>query len=178
MTLTLAIFALLFGGIPFGRLLYTIFGDLPERGGNIPALALWQRGYPRLAVASAGLECVKIWFVYQVLLSLGYVPEVAAQAMALALLGHMFSPWLRFRPSFAASPFMGALLACSPLAAGLGLALWWQVWRKSGQLGLAAITTLGCIPLMSYATGDVAITLLTLPLVLLGLVWQSRYIKI
>jgi glycerol-3-phosphate acyltransferase PlsY len=178
MTLEIAIFALLFGGIPFGRLLYTIFGDLPERGGNIPALALWQRGYPRLAVATGVMECLKIWFAYQVLLSLGYMPELAAQGMALALFGHMFSLWLKFRAGFAVAPFMGVLLACSPLAAGLGLALWWQVWRKSGQLGLAAFATLGCIPLMSYATGDVAITLFTLPLVLLGRVWQSRYIKI
>lgn len=178
MTWGLALFAVLFGGIPFGRLLYTIFGALPERGGNLPALVLWQRGYPRLAVATALTECLKIWFIYQIILSLGFVPQVAAQALALALLGHMFSPWLKFRASFAVAPFMGALLAGSFLSLGLGIAVWWQVWRKTASPAWAAIATLSCIPLITYATGNEDITLLTLPLVLIGLVWQSRFIRI
>lgn len=178
MTWGLAIFAVAFGGIPFGRLLYTIFGELPERGGNLPALVLWQRGYPRLAAATALTECLKIWFVYQMALSLGFVPEVAAQALALALLAHMFSPWLKFKASFAVAPFMGALLAGSFLGLGWGIAVWWQVWRKTASFGRSAIATLSCIPIITYVTGNDDITLLTLPAVLLGLVWQSRFIRI
>jgi glycerol-3-phosphate acyltransferase PlsY len=178
MTWGLAIFAVAFGGIPFGRLLYTIFGELPEKGGNLPALVLWQRGYPRLAAATALAECLKIWFVYQMALSVGFVPEVAAQALALGLLAHLFSPWLKFKASFAVAPFMGVLLASSFLSLGLGIAVWWQVWRKTANLAWATIATLSCIPFMTYVTGHEDITLLTLPLVLLGLLWQSRFIRI
>lgn len=178
MTIGIAIFALLFGGIPFGRLLYTIFGDLPEKGGNIPALALWLRGYHKLAVATATLECLKIWFTYQVILSLGYTPEVAAQAAALALAGHCLSPWLKFSISMATAPFIGILLCCGLIAAALGVALWWQVWRKTEQAPAAFVATLSCIPLVSYVTGNNELTLYTLPLALLGCLWQSRYIRI
>lgn len=178
MTWGLALFAMAFGGIPFGRLFYAIFGELPEKGANLPALVLWQRGYPRLAAATALAECLKIWFVYHITLSLGLSPQVAAQAMALALLAHLCSPWLKFQTSFAVAPFMGALLAGSFLGLGLGIAVWWQTWRKTASAAWAAIATLSCIPLISYVTGYDDITLLTLPLVLLGLVWQSRFVRI
>lgn len=178
MTWGIFIFAVVFGSIPFGRLLYTIFGELPERGKNLPALVLWQRGYPRLAVATAITEALKIWFVYQVTLSLAYTPEVAAQAAGLALLAHMFSPWFKFTVNFAVAPFMGVLLTCGTLALGLGLALWWQVWRKTGKPAWAAIATLSCTPLLSYAMGYDNLTLYTLPAVIAGLVWQARFIRI
>lgn len=178
MTVLLAITALFSGGLPFGRLLYTVFGTLSERGGHLPALVLWQRGYPRLALATALAETLKIGAVYAVTLQGGGSPTVAAQALGVALLGHLFSPWLWGRPSFSVAPFMGVLLVCGVWPWGVGGALWWYVWRKTGQSAWAAIATLSCIPLLSYATGYDAVTLSTLPLVLWGLLWQSRYVRI
>ena len=178
MTWGLALFAVLFGGIPFGRLLYTIFGDLPEKGRNLPALVLWQRGYPRLAAATALTEALKIWFIYHITLSLAYPPEVAAQAVGLALLGHMFSPWLKFAAGFAVAPFVGVLLACGVLPLGLGIAVWCQMWRKTGQAAQAAVATLSCVPLLSYAMGYDSLTLYTLPAVVLALVWQARFMRL
>lgn len=116
------------GSVPFGLLLSRLAGagDIRSIGsGNIGATNVLRTGRKGLAAATLLLDIGK--GVVAVLLARHFGGEaVALAAGAGAVLGHIYSPWLRFRGGKGVATLLGVSLALF-FWAGLGFALGWLV---------------------------------------------------
>src|SRR5260370_35333859 len=63
-----------------------------------------------------------------------------------AVLGHMFSPYVRFRGGKGAATAAGMFLPLAPLAVLLSLAIWAITLRLSGHVTVAPITVAVLLP--------------------------------
>ncbi len=178
--LTLASFAL--GSIPFGFLIGRAFFhvDIRKSGsGNIgTANALRTFGKGGAAVVLV-LDMLK-----------GYVPAaVGAWIMNRpdadqilfplcmaggAILGHCFSPWLRFHGGKGVATAVGAVCALSPVA-GLGCAIVWIVTALvSRYSSVASLASIAAAPFLMWSeTGEIATLFYGLAVALL-ILWTHR----
>ena len=130
-----AVLAYLLGSIPFGYLLVKIFkgSDIRQTGsGNIGATNVARSGSKVLGILTLLLDAAKgvaagfLAFVitsrikddgggsFFAFLSAAYL--VAAVAALCSILGHMFTPWLRFRGGKGVATAAGAFLMLAPRA--------------------------------------------------------------
>ena len=153
--------AYLIGAIPFGLLLARGFGgvDIRQYGsGSIGAtnvLRVLKEQKPalakKLAVATLGLDAIKGAAVVLIAMAAGLDAHVQWSVAVLAVIGHCFSPFLKFEGGKGVATGVGVLLVLLPFAALAGLAIWFAVgrWLKissvaslSGLLGAVAISFL------------------------------------
>jgi acyl phosphate:glycerol-3-phosphate acyltransferase len=117
--LTLAVFAAAFftGSIPFGYLIGRVFyrRDIRTEGsGNIGAMNALRTLGKGGAVAVLLLDALK-GFIPTLWALAVFGPPVAALVAAGTILGHCFSPWLRFRGGKGVATSFGAIFAlCWP----------------------------------------------------------------
>jgi glycerol-3-phosphate acyltransferase PlsY len=139
-----AIIAFLLGSIPFGYLLVRIFrgGDIRKTGsGNIGATNVARTGSKGLAIATLLLDALKGYVAVVLAFRLTWphrsiiaalpsgwnawtdMPEsmqrvylAAGLAALCAILGHMFTPWLRFKGGKGVATAVGAFTAIAPRA--------------------------------------------------------------
>jgi glycerol-3-phosphate acyltransferase PlsY len=100
----------LLGSIPFGLLLTRAagLGDIRSIGsGNIGATNVLRTGNKKLAAAVLLLDALK--GVAAVLISATLGPLAAVAAALGAVLGHMFTPWLRFKGGKGVATTFGVL---------------------------------------------------------------------
>jgi glycerol-3-phosphate acyltransferase PlsY len=133
--------AYLIGSIPFGVLLTRLAGagDLRQIGsGNIGATNVLRTGRKGLALATLLLDVAKgavpAWLAFRYL-----GPDIAVVAGLGAVVGHCFPVWLRFRGGKGVATGAGVVLALTPLAGLLVLALFGVV------VGLTRYVSLGSI---------------------------------
>lgn len=174
-----AIMAYLLGSVPFGLFLTRFFGagDLRKIGsGNIGATNVLRTGRKGLAAATLLLDGLK--GVLAVLLARKLCPEGVAMAVAvaglLAVIGHCFPVWLRFRGGKGVASGLGVILAmCWP--AGLACCVIWlavaRLTRISSAGALAAfIAAPVLMPLLSrnpvFSPVPIAMALITLLIIL------------
>ena len=69
-----------------------------------------------------------------------------------AVLGHMFSPYVRFRGGKGVATAAGVFLALAPLAIGISVALWAAILWLSGYVSVASITVAVLFPLWVRVT--------------------------
>lgn len=146
--------AYLLGSIPFGLLIVKALGgpDIREIGsGNIGAANV-----ARNAGALAGLftlifDAAKgylaVWLAAR--WSQQSIHWMAAAAV-IAVVGHMFPIWLRFRGGKGVATGLGVFLPICPQAVGVGVVLWLLVvafWRYSS---LGSIVAAAALPLFMY----------------------------
>ena len=124
----------LLGSIPFGYLAGRLAGiDIRQTGsGNVGATnvvrVLGKRyGYPVFALdVLKGFGAVKI----SMLLAPGRPPEWNSPeifgifAAIFSVLGHLYPPWLKFKGGKGVATSAGALLALTPLATIIAIAIW------------------------------------------------------
>ncbi len=130
------------GSVPMGLLVARAFGLPDPRGigsGNIGATNVLRTGHRGAAALTFGLDALKGALPTWALLGWG---DLAAQAAGLgALVGHCFSPWLRFRGGKGVATLQGVMLALH-WPAGLAVAATWlaavALSRISSVGGLAA----------------------------------------
>ena len=133
--------AYLFGSVPFGLLLTRVSGagDLRAIGsGNIGATNVLRTGRKGLAAATLLLDLAK--GAAAVLLARAFLPGSEAIAGLVAVLGHCFPVWLRFKGGKGVATTMGVALG---LAWPIGL-VYAVVW-----LGVLAITRISSVGGMS-----------------------------
>ena len=154
------------GSIPFGVIVGRLFYKSDIRGagsGNIGA-ANALRTYGRGAGAAVlVLDALKGAFPTAIELHLAG-DGAAATAALFSVLGHCYSPWLRYRGGKGVATWLGALCALSG-AAGLAFALVWiaVVARfRYSSLGSLAATILSAIVLAFVYPHVVAIVLAAL----------------
>jgi glycerol-3-phosphate acyltransferase PlsY len=146
------------GSIPFGYLAGRLAGiDIRKAGsGNVGATnvvrVLGKRyGYPVFALDFLkGFGAVKI----SMLMAPGRPPEwnsseiVGILAAMSSILGHLYPPWLKFKGGKGVATSAGALLALTPVATLIGVAIWIIVFWLTRYVSLASITATVVLPIV------------------------------
>jgi len=148
----------LLGSIPFGYLAGRLVGiDIRKAGsGNIGATNVVRivgkrYGYPVFALDFLkGFGAVLI----SMLMAVGPRPEwnspeiFGILAAISSVLGHLYPPWLRFKGGKGVATSAGALLALTPVATLIGLAIWIIVFWLTRYVSLASITAAVALPIV------------------------------
>jgi len=146
--------AYLLGSIPFGLLLAKIFGrtDVRKAGsGNIGATNVMRVVGPAAGILTLALDAGKGWLAVWIASRVMHGSSgMMIGAGFLALLGHCFPVWLRFRGGKGVATAAGIFLALCPealLAASIlfALVVWYSRYVSLGSLAAAA-----AIPLLIY----------------------------
>jgi glycerol-3-phosphate acyltransferase PlsY len=148
----------LLGSIPFGYLAGRLIGiDIRQAGsGNVGATnvvrVLGKRfGYPVFALDFLkGFGAVKI----SMLMASGRPPEwdtpeiFGILAAISSVLGHLYPPWLKFKGGKGVATSAGALLALTPVATLIGVAIWMIVFWLTKYVSLASVTAAVVLPVV------------------------------
>jgi glycerol-3-phosphate acyltransferase PlsY len=178
--------AFLCGSIPFGLIFGKIKGiDIREHGsGNIGATNVW-----RVLGKSFGIPCFLLDVlkgVIPTIIGLSLIqfsgmknpmilptlashaeihPILTAQIFQVltglcAILGHNYSPWVRFKGGKGIATSAGVLIALMPAAVVILVVLWAIVFGISRYVSLASIVAAGALPFLtlwgSYHHGKIA----------------------
>ena len=147
--------AYLLGSIPFGYLLVRIFHseDVRRSGsGNIGATNV-SRKSPVLGALTLILDAAKGFCAVQLAATFSGIASpdrslyrlMAASAL-LAITGHMFPLWLRFRGGKGVATALGAFLRFAPLAVGLAVIIFAVVVIISRRISLGSIVAAAFFP--------------------------------
>ena len=147
--------AYLLGSIPFGYLLVLIFRgeDVRKSGsGNIGATNV-SRKSPALGVLTLFMDAAKGFIAVQLaamFFSAATDKPMHDRAMAaaalLAVVGHMFPLWLKFRGGKGVATALGALLRLAPLAVAVAVIIFVVVVLISRRISPGSIVTAACFP--------------------------------
>ncbi len=102
-----------------------------------------------------------------------------------AVLGHVFSPWLKFRGGKGVATGLGATLGLFPIVTIPGVLaffIWLGMCKVTGYVGLASVIAAACLPVMTLVSGLVlgltlgeTLIFVALTATLAGLViWRHR----
>lgn len=151
--------AYLFGSIPFGIVLGPLFrvGDIRTIGsGNIGATNALRTGNKVFAlcvlIADGAKGAVAI-FVTRTLDIADTLPHAALVAGLVAIIGHLFPVWLKFKGGKGVATALGVLLALH-WPTGVAAAIMWLVTARLGRYSsLSAILAFLNAPLYAMAFG-------------------------
>ena len=146
------------GSIPFGYLAGRLAGiDIRKVGsGNVGATnvvrVLGKKfGYPVFALdVLKGFWPVKISMLMAPVLPPDWnSPEIVGILAAMSsVLGHLYPPWLRFKGGKGVATSAGALLALTPVATLIGIAIWIIVFWLTGYVSLASMIAAIVLPIV------------------------------
>lgn len=158
---TLAVFLLgsyLLGSIPFGYLAGRLQRiDIRQAGScnvgatNVVRVLGKGYGYPVFA-----LDCLKGFAAVKIsmLMATGRPPEwnspeiFGILAAMCSVLGHLYPPWLKFKGGKGVATSAGALLALTPVATLIGVAIWIIVFWLTRYVSLASLTAAVVLPIV------------------------------
>jgi glycerol-3-phosphate acyltransferase PlsY len=188
-TLIIAFGSYLIGSIPFGIVLAKLFG-LPDPrtigSKNIGATNMLRTGNKKVALLTLLLDAGK--GALAVVLTAAYVAghdALTAQALqgnpqpheALALLmaalGHMYSPWLKFKGGKGVATVLGGVLALSPIIGLMFCLTWLLVFIPTRYVSFASILALGMIPVCGHFVLDNPTTII-LAIAALVAIWKHH----
>lgn len=152
--LAVALVAYLLGSIPFGLILGKAFGgaDVRKAGsGNIGATNVARVAGPLAGILTLLLDASKGWFSVWLAARL-FVGNSNAMILAglLAMLGHCFPIWLRFRGGKGVATAAGIFLALSAPALAAALVLFLLVVVTWRYVSLGSLAAAAAIPLLIY----------------------------
>jgi glycerol-3-phosphate acyltransferase PlsY len=151
--------AFLLGGIPFSHMIARVRGvDLRSVGsGNVGATNLTRAlGYGPGAVgllldAAKGAAAV---LIPGIVLGAQSTAALRALAAALAVLGHAFSPFLRFKGGKGVATGAGAFAVLAPGATLVSLAVFAAVVALTRVVGLGSVLAALALPVAAHLTGS------------------------
>jgi len=173
-----AVFAYLLGSIPFGYILVRLFlgADVRQTGsGNIGATNVARTGSKGLAIATLVLDILKgyvaatVAYAYGMLVAWRHTPQVnglppnapansavqqafllAAVAAFFAIIGHMFTVWLRFTGGKGVATGLGVFLALAPKAVLIVIAVFVAIVAVTRYVSLGSMVAAALFPLCFY----------------------------
>lgn len=146
--------AYLLGSIPFGLLIVkaTGGGDIRKSGsGNIGAANVARNAGPVAGILTLVLDAAKgylaVWLAAR---WSGESIHWMVAAAVLAIAGHMFPVWLKFRGGKGVATGLGIFLPICAPAVGLGVVVWLLVvfWKRYSSLG--SVVAAALLPLFVY----------------------------
>lgn len=174
------------GSIPFGLVLCFLagYGDIRKIGsGNIGATNVLRTGNKWLALLTVILDASKAGFVAW--LAQHFVEEkpfvfcnvstdlnvaVALFAGSMAIIGHNFPIWLKFKGGKGVASAFGFILATQPMLALCVLGIWLFMAFTFKYSSLSAIVAAFSLPLMTYFMAEPIYTICYTSLVVLVLI--------
>jgi glycerol-3-phosphate acyltransferase PlsY len=163
LTLIIAVVSYLLGSIPFGYLLVRIFRgeDVRQSGsGNIGATNVARTGSKGLAIATLLLDALKgyaavkfaFWLAESGRLAIDSrtIFLLAALAAFCAILGHMFTVWLRFKGGKGVATAVGAFAALAPRAIVIAVVLFVIVVALTRYISLGSMVAAVAFPLLVW----------------------------
>src|SRR5579859_1515886 len=146
--------AYLLGSIPFGLLLAKVFAgsDIRKSGsGNIGATNVARVAGPGAGILTLALDAAKgsaaVWIA-------GRFTEQSSTVMTLAgiiaLLGHCFPVWLKFKGGKGVATALGVFLILAPLAALASLLVFIAVSVAWRYVSLGSVSAAAAMPLLMY----------------------------
>jgi len=150
-----ALVAYLIGSIPFGLLLTRAagLGDIRKVGsGNIGATNVLRTGRKELAALTLLLDGAK--GSVAVLLGLRFGPDMGVIAAAMAVIGHNFPVWLRFKGGKGMATAIGVLLGLAWPVGLLVCATWLVVAAVFRYSSLAALVSIAASPVYAWYLAD------------------------
>jgi len=173
-----AVFAYLLRSIPFGYILVRLFlgADVRQTGsGNIGATNVARTGSKGLAIATLVLDILKgyvaatVAYAYGMLVAWRHTPQVnglppnppansavqqafllAAVAAFFAIIGHMFTVWLRFKGGKGVATGLGVFLALAPKAVLIVIAVFVAIVAVTRYVSLGSMVAAALFPLCFY----------------------------
>lgn len=177
--LGLCLLGYLLGSIPFGLLLTKAagLGDIRTVGsGNIGATNVLRTGNKGLAATTLLLDALK--GVAAVLIARVAGGEgIALLAGLLAVIGHLFPVWLRFKGGKGVATGLGVLVAAS-WPVGVGACLVWLLVAKFAKISsLAALAAFAATPIMAALLGEIGVVKLAFTIAVLVFVRHHANIR-
>lgn len=160
-SLWIALLAYLFGSIPTGYLLVRIFRKQDIRtvgSGNIGATNVLRSGGKGLGAATFILDALKgsaavgLGALLASQMPTWPVRDVEALAALFAVLGHMYTPWLRFKGGKGVATGFGVFLVAAPIAALAAITLFAIILFTTRYVSLASILGAAAFPVFAYYT--------------------------
>lgn len=149
------IVAYLLGSIPFGYLIVKLRsgGDVRESGsGNIGATNVTRIAGRVAGLVTLVLDAAKGYFaVWLAMLWFRADTNWIMLAAILAVLGHMFPVWLKFRGGKGVATGLGVFLPISWQAMAAALGLWIVVLAFWRYVSLASVAAAAALPFLVYA---------------------------
>ncbi|MRJ02267.1 MAG: glycerol-3-phosphate 1-O-acyltransferase PlsY [Epsilonproteobacteria bacterium] len=154
------IVAYLVGGIPFGYLLAKIFAgvDIQKEGsqsiGATNVLRVVRKKdealAKRLALATVLFDALKGAVLVLIAKWMGYPVAVQWLIGIMVVLGHCYSPFLKFEGGKGVATGMGVLLTLLPIETLIGIAVWGVVAKTTKISSLASLSGLTAVVLSSF----------------------------
>jgi glycerol-3-phosphate acyltransferase PlsY len=169
--ITVAVVAYLLGSIPFGYVLVKVFRgeDIRQSGsGNIGATNVARSGARGLGIATLALDAAKgtlaVWFAYAVAQSSynscgamrACIPasHLMATAALFAVVGHIFTVWLKFRGGKGVATALGVFVLLFWKAVLICLAIFVLIAALSRYISLGSILASAAFPVAVYLLGN------------------------
>ncbi len=182
----LAVASYLIGAVPFGLLVARLKGvDITQVGsGNIGATNVFRSVSKPLGVLTFVCDAVKgwlpAWFFPLWVPAAGHAPadpSLGVLFAALAIAGHTWPVYLKFKGGKGVATSAGALIGIAPKAVGLGVLVWVLVFGVSRYVSVASIAAAVAVPAAAWwwHKPDASLVL-PVALTLLGalIVWRHR----
>lgn len=142
--------AYIVGSVPFAMIASRLFGLQDPRkygSGNPGATNVLRSGNKTAAVVTLVGDCAKGWVVVLAAVAVGFGPDAAALAGLFALLGHIFSVFLRFKGGKGVATALGVLGGIDPWIALIALLTWLGVAFATRYSSLAALSAAAAAPI-------------------------------
>jgi glycerol-3-phosphate acyltransferase PlsY len=177
-TLTLlSALAYLLGSVPFGLLISKAKGvDIRKQGsGNIGATNVLRCLGKPLGITCFMLDALKGFLPAKLFPIIGEVdPTFGILFGTLAILGHNFPVFLKFKGGKGVATSAGVLLGVAPLAVVIGLTVWAVVFYMSGYVSLGSIIATVFVVITGWTAGYSPVTAIALTLLGILSIWRHR----
>ena len=160
----LIIISYLCGSIPFGLLISKGFGidDLRDKGsGNIGATNAWRVGGKKIGLLTFFCDAIKCFLPVLVLKNLFNI-QLGALSGLIAIIGHVFPVWLKFKGGKGVASMFGLLFAVTPIIALLTGLLWVLIFKKTRLASLASLISILFTSVISFFSVDLFVFLIYL----------------
>ncbi|WP_306589514.1 glycerol-3-phosphate 1-O-acyltransferase PlsY [Geothrix sp. 21YS21S-4] len=141
--------AFLSGSIPFGLLLVKLAGkgDVRTHGsGNIGATNVSRVGGKALGVVTLLLDVLKGFLPVFLAKKVGFGADALALFALAAVLGHVFTPWLKFQGGKGVATALGVIVAADPAMVLLPLGMFVFVLWLTRHVSLGSILAAAMVP--------------------------------
>ena len=165
----LIIISYLCGSIPFGLLISKSFGldDLRTKGsGNIGATNAWRVGGKKIGLLTFFCDAMKC-FLPTIVFKHLFDVNLGALSGLIAIIGHMFPIWLKFKGGKGVSSMFGLLFAATPVIAVFTSLSWLLIFKKTRLVSLASLTSMLFAAITSYFLIDLFVFIIYLLIALL-----------
>ncbi len=152
------VFSYLLGSVPTGYLLikYKEGHDIRSSGsGNIGATNVFRKSRS-IGILTFVLDAAKGALAVAIAAALGAGPAWKAAAAVFAILGHVFTVWLRFKGGKGVSTWIGAFSVLSPPALCTAMGLFVAIAALTRTISAASIGGAALFPLCAFLYGEPA----------------------